>query len=278
MEELNRLYDRYERLKKSRLTVVCDLSRYTEGLNTARWYVDSILEQQMNLITRQFRKHSYWMSLMFWEGLSSVSGPSTVDVRPDEAVLVSSVDALQISLMLFRLLTFTRCLSRDQWLWEGIQILDEDAGEEAEITLQGCVAGIIDYIVTVACQELQNICSADDRNDILKWYGSNVDRLCREQNVLCKSKLSAEGLLQLRAIWWDTQSNSAYYLGAAYSDREVDPSKDALLKEFEFWKSLAWLHRRLGVPKQNLRCADYDVNGKLDALMNSEELDINQRA
>jgi hypothetical protein len=59
------------------------------------------------------------------------------------------VDALQISLMLFRLLTFTRCLSRDQWLWEGIQILDEDAGEEAEITLQGCVAGIIDYIVTV---------------------------------------------------------------------------------------------------------------------------------
>ena len=114
MEELNRLYDRYERLKKSRLTVVCDLSRYTEGLNTARWYVDSILEQQMNLITRQFRKHSYWMSLMFWEGLSSVSGPSTVDVRPDEAVLVSSVDALQISLMLFRLLTFTRCLSRDQ--------------------------------------------------------------------------------------------------------------------------------------------------------------------
>lgn len=272
VEENSRLTDRKEYLRQNRLEVSCDLFHYTKKVFfETREYVEEILQAQMNEIVRQFRDQPCWMGLMFWEGLSP-GLPVKKMPLPDEAALVTCVDALQISLMLFRLLTHTVRLSEDEWLLEENRILHEDGGEEEEIVLQGCVAGISDYIVVAACQEMQKIGSANVRNCILAQYGAAINQIYREHDILRKGSLDEDRLRQLREIWRDGQSMSAYYLGVVCTGGGVDCARDAILKEFEFWKSLQWLQGRTRGPDENLKCCGCCTDEQLAALERSKDL------
>lgn len=266
----SRLTDRDQYLTQNRLIVNYDLSRYAKDFCKTKEYVEEILQVQMNAIVRQFQNQPRWMSLMFWEGLSP--GLPVETMQPDEAVLVACVDALQISLTLFRLLTHTVRLSEDKWLWDGIGILHKDGGEEGETVLQGCIAGISDYIVVVACQEMQKIGSVNIRSRILAQYSAAINQIYREQDILRKGPLDEDRLQQLRKIWRDGQSMSAYYLGVACVDGGVDCSMDANLKEFEFWKNLRWLHGRTKEQDKNLRYGSCYMDERLAELAKSEDL------
>lgn len=274
VEEGSRLTDRYQYLRQNRLEINCDLSRYTKDFCKTKKYVEEILQDQMNVIVRQFKEQLPWMSLMFWEGLSP--GLSVETKLPDETALVVCVDALQVSLTLFRLLIHTVRLSEDKWLWKGIRILHKDGGEEGETALQGCVAGISDYIVVAACQEMQEIGSNNVRNCILAQYSAAINQLYREQNILRKGSLDEDCLRQLREIWRDGQSMSAYYLGAVCAGGGVDCGRDAnldaILKEFEFWRSVQWLQSRTREPDENLRYYGCDPGERLAELTKSKDL------
>jgi len=269
-EEKNRLIDRKEYLRRNRCTDSYDLSRYMENFCTAKAYVEETLQAQMTVIERQFRDQPCWLSLMFWEGMSS--GRPAEEVRSGEEALVAGVDALQISLTIFRLLALARRLSKDKWFRDGNRIFPKVCGEEEETVLQGCATGICDYIVVTACQKMQKIGSADVRRYILKQYSASINQIYQEQNVLRKGSLDENRLQQLKKIWQGTQSISMYYLGAVCAKQSVDCGRYSILKEFEFWKSLQWLHSRTEKPDANLRYSDYCIDERLATLIGSEGL------
>ena len=273
--ENNRLIDRWQHLTQHRLKVHKDLSRYLKDFSTTKDYVEDMLQTQMNEIAFQFECQPTWMSLMFWEGMSP--GLSIEKMQPDETSLVVSVDALQISLMLFRRLILTKRLSEDKWFKYWDRVLPKDGGEERDVVLQGCVAGIGDYVVVAACQEMQKVKSPKIRNCILAQYMASISQFYREQDVLCKGPLDEDGLHQLREIWQKGQSVSAYYMGVACVDGNVDPRRDAILKEFEFWMSTHWLRNRMEEPDENLRCGNCYTDERLMELTESKNLTEEQR-
>lgn len=273
--ENSRLTDRCQHLAQNRLKVHKDLSRYLNDFSTTKDYVEDMLQTQMNEIAFQFERQPKWMSLMFWEGMSP--GLSIEKMQPDETSLVVSVDALQISLMLFRRLILTKHLSEDKWFKYWDRILPKDGGEERDVVLQGCVAGIGDYVVVAACQEMQKVKSPKIRNCILAQYMASMSQFYREQDILCKGPLDEDGLHQLREIWQNGQSVSAYYMGAACVDGDVDPGRDAILKEFEFWMSTHWLRNRMEEPDENLRCGNCCTDERLMELTESRNLTDEQR-
>lgn len=273
-QEKDRMQDRIAALAPNRLRVTCNLARYTENLKNARVkdFVEKIGTEEKTLIERQFRNHMYWMSLMFLEGLSPIPPTSStlelLEEKKEDIEIFTTVDALQVSLMLFRLLTFTKCLSKDNWLRKGDGMLDwtKDTGEEGNAVLQGSIAGIIDYIVSEACQAMQKINSVEVRKKILTWYSRSINRFYQELIVLSVNSFRDSALSQLEEIWKYNGSISAYYLGISCSGGKMDNGIDGILKEFEFWMSWKWLCGREGAPRDNLRCFDYDVNSRLEDL------------
>ena len=273
--ENSRLTDRCQHLTQYRLKVQKDLSRYLKDFSTTKDYVEDMLQTQMNEIAFQFERQPKWMSLMFWEGRSP--GLPIEKMQPDETSLVVSVDALQISLMLFRRLILTKHLSEDKWFKYWDRILPKDGGEERDVILQGCVAGMSDYVVVAACQEMQKVNSPKVRNCILAQYRASISQFYREQDILCKGPLDEEGLQQLRETWQSGQSVSAYYMGVVCADGDVDPGRDAILKEFEFWMSIHWLRNRMEEPDENLRCGNCYTDERLMELTESKNLTEEQR-
>jgi len=269
-KEDDRLTDRCEYLTQHRLKVTKNLSRYLNDFPTTKEYVQEILQSQMNEIAHQFRIQPRWQGLMFWEGMSP--GLPKEETRSDEDALVVSMDALQISLMLFRRLTLTKDLSEDKWFKQWNRVLSKDGGQEREFVLQGCIAGICDYVVVAACQKMQMVKSAKVRNRILTQYRASINQFYQEQEILCKGLLDEERLYQLREIWRNGQSISAYYMGVVCSGGNVDRNRDAILKEFEFWKIIQWLHNKVGESDENLRCGDCCTNERLRVLAESKAL------
>ncbi len=269
-EEDDRLTDRCEYLTQYRLKVHKDLSRYLNDFSTTKKYVEEVLQSQMNEVAHQFKIQPKWQGLMFWEGMSP--GLPKEETRSDEDALVVSMDALQISLMLFRRLTLTKDLSEDKWFKQWNRVLSKDGGQERKFVLQGCIAGIGDYVAVVACQKMQMVNSAEVRNHILTQYSASINQIYQEQEILRKGPLDEKRLYQLREIWRNGQSMSAYYMGAVCADEKIDRNRDAILKEFEFWKSIQWLRNKVGEPDENLRCGDCFTNERLTVLAESETL------
>ena len=134
-----------------------------------------------------------------------------------------------------------------------------------------------DYVVVAACQEMQKVNSPKVRNCILAQYRASISQFYREQDILCKGPLDEEGLQQLREIWQSGQSVSAYYMGVVCADGDVDPGRDAILKEFEFWMSIHWLRNRMEEPDENLRCGNCYTDERLMELTESKNLTEEQR-
>lgn len=205
--------------------------------------------QQINLIQIQFRNVILYLSEMFVEGINE----SNHGVKLNDEIktrLFSSVDALYVSLVIYRLSFGVEDLLNEKILGEEY---DRTLNQNSDV-VRGTIAGVADYLVTAAMQNLHKLLR-DSRsesydknipaelyriyNEILKWYGLSIEQVYREQKCLILS--DRKGIIQhLEEIWENTRYISLFSLGKICVGGNAE-SNDKLFKEFEFWLTFSWI-------------------------------------
>lgn len=205
--------------------------------------------QQINLIQIQFRNVILYLSEMFVEGINeSEHGWKFNDEIKTR--LFSSVDALYVSLVIYRLSFGVEDLLNEKIL-----------GEEYDMTLnqnsdvvRGMIAGAADYLAAAAMHNLHELLrdsrskSYDNnmltelyrvQNEILNWYSFSIERVQREQKCLISS--DRKDIIQnLEEIWENTRCISLFSLGKICAGGNAEPN-DEFFKEFEFWLTFSWI-------------------------------------
>ena len=263
-EEQKWLDDVYQHLKDCRLN-----GEELECLNptdSSNEVFHDACQYISNSIKIQFRNKILYLSLMFYVGWAEDAHQKPNEMAEGKIDIFSVVDALQISLLLFR--AFSRLNNPSLR-----SLLNEDPNKPFNtdnVTLRGFVTGIADYLVAVSCKKI--ITSTSDeikkaRKDILEWYLSCIERIYREQTCIFTSTDGKNMIEELAKIWNDERYISIYSFGRKCAGKTVD-ADDKLYKEFEFYLSYIWLSCLYG--KKVLFVKNIDFNDQILKLIEKE--------